>query len=125
MPPYGRWTYSGLSGQNTVQAGTFCLRHSARTDILFRTFFVHLLDDIVLFLDYIVLFPYFVALFTYFLLTFSHFWRIFSVRCCTFSSLFPFLRFLVYRNSALFSTFRPPFVRHRSDISTFLYNLMN
>ena len=36
-----------------------CLRHSARTDILFRTFFVLFLDNIVLFLDYLVLFPYF------------------------------------------------------------------
>ena len=50
-----------------------CLQHSARTDILFRNFFVLFVDDIVLFLDYIVLFPYFVALFTFFLLTFSYF----------------------------------------------------
>ena len=79
MPPYGRWTYSGLSGQNTVQAGTFCLRHSARTDILFRTFFV-------LFLDYIVLFPYFVALFTCFFVLLTYFVVLFLF---FFSSLFP------------------------------------
>ena len=39
------------------------------------------------------------------------------------------LRFLVYQNTALFSTFRPPSsvrpsVCHRRDISTFLDNLM-
>ena len=33
------------------------------------------------------------------------------------------LRFLVYQNTALFSTFRPSSVRHRRDISTFLDNL--
>ena len=65
-----------------------CLRHSARTDILFRTFFVLFLDDIVLFLDYLVLFPYFDALFTYFLFTFSYFFSTFPALCCTFSSHF-------------------------------------
>ena len=73
-----------------------CLRHSAWTDILFRSFVVLFLDDIVLFQDYIVLSPYFVAfsltfclffvLLTYFLLTFPflivlfpHFFHIFSL----------------------------------------------
>ena len=65
-----------------------CLRHSARTDILFRTFFVLFLDDIVLFLDYLVLFPCFDALFTYFLFTFSYFFSTFPALCCTFSSHF-------------------------------------
>ena len=65
-----------------------CLRHSARTDILFRTFFVLFLDDIVLFLDYLVLFPYFDALFTYFLFTCSYFFSTFPAFCCTFSSHF-------------------------------------
>ena len=65
-----------------------CLRHSARTDILFCTTFVLFLDDFVLFLDYLVLFPYFDALFTYFLFTCSYFFSTFPAFCCTFSSHF-------------------------------------
>ena len=40
-------------------------------------------------------------------------------------NLLPFLWFLVYQNTALFSTFLRSFVlRHRRDISTFLDNVM-
>ena len=83
-----------------------CLRHSAWTDILFRTFFVLFFYDIVLFLDYIVFFSYFVALFTYFLLTFLYFFSTFPVLCCTFSSLFsalfPFFSHILCKNKNIF-----------------------
>ena len=78
------------------------LRHSARTDILFRTFFVLFLDEIVLFLDYVVLFPYFVALFIYFLLTFSYFFSTFPSLCCTLSALFPFISHILCKIKNIF-----------------------
>ena len=47
------------------------------------------------------------------------------VSSCQICFCFNLLRFLVQQNTTLFSTFlRPPFVRHRRDISTFLVNLM-
>ena len=78
MPPYGRDTYTGLSGQDTVGAGTLwgvlnVSLPASGTQLGLTYFFVLFLDDIVLFHDYIVLFPYSVALFTYFLLTISYF----------------------------------------------------
>ena len=64
MPPFGRRTFTGSLGQDTVRGGKFW----GVLNVSLRAFGTQLG-----FLYYNVLFPYFVAFFTYFSLTFLYF----------------------------------------------------